>query len=192
MKKRGFSLIEAALVMGVVGLVMGGVWMTLSSVRNASMDRAFLQQTVTLAQNVRTYFATRPLPSTAADVTTYSDFALRAAKVFPEDTCSGNCVLVASLLAKNVFGGNLTFSIPLNGALPSPNRFRISVSASTLSRDHCLAWAIALSSQAKTLGLVRMNLGLNVATFPIKPATVVSAMCSPESSYYYAEFKIRM
>ena len=59
MKKRGFSLVEAALVMGVVGLVMGGVWMTLSSVRNASMDRAFLQQTVTLAQNVRTYFATR-------------------------------------------------------------------------------------------------------------------------------------
>ena len=191
MKKRGFSLVEAALVMGVVGLVMGGVWMTLSSVRNASMDRAFLQQTVTLVQNVRTYFATRPLPSTGADLTTYTDGALRAEKVFPEDTCSGDCIPNAAVSAKNVFGGDLTFSIPLNGALPSPNRFRITVASSTISREHCLAWAIALSSQANTIGLVKMQAGLNISTFPINPATVSAAFCVGPANYY-AEFKIRM
>ena len=196
MTRRAFSLIEAALVMGVVGVVIGGVWMGLSSIRNAAMDKTFLQQTMTTVQNVRTYFATRPLPSTAADASTnYTDAVMRAAKVFPEDTCSGNCIVDAAATARTVFGSTMKFSLPLLGAFPQPNKFRISVfSSSGFTRAHCLAWAIALGAQADTIGLLSID---SVTSFPLNPAIVgVSAkpapICDDEMTAYTLTFKIRM
>ena len=52
MHEKGFSLIEAAVVLGVVGLVIGGIWVATSAVLAKMRVNTFTQEVMTLYQNV--------------------------------------------------------------------------------------------------------------------------------------------
>jgi type II secretory pathway pseudopilin PulG len=51
-KKKGFSLIEAAVVLGVVGVVIGGIWVATSAVLAKMRVNTLTQEVMTLYQNV--------------------------------------------------------------------------------------------------------------------------------------------
>jgi hypothetical protein len=51
--KRGFSLIEAAIVLGVVGLVMGGLWVAYSAVRDRMMASEATESLQTITEHLR-------------------------------------------------------------------------------------------------------------------------------------------
>lgn len=52
-QKAGFSLIEAAVVLGVVGLVIGGIWVAAAAVAENQRQSTVLQQTTTIIHNIR-------------------------------------------------------------------------------------------------------------------------------------------
>lgn len=56
---QGFNLIEMAIVLGVVGLVMGGVWTVVQKVQQTTHLRQASEQVIAINKNVRTYYQVR-------------------------------------------------------------------------------------------------------------------------------------
>ena len=57
--KRGFNLIEAAIVLGVVGLVIGGIWVAAASLKQRWFEQQFMEGLLVLAQNAQKYLSER-------------------------------------------------------------------------------------------------------------------------------------
>ncbi|MFY9288932.1 MAG: type 4 pilus major pilin [Alphaproteobacteria bacterium] len=54
---RGFTLIELAIVLGVIGLVLGGLWATVSAVWEKTRQEKLYEEIFTIVKNVRSYYA---------------------------------------------------------------------------------------------------------------------------------------
>ena len=84
-RKKGFTLTEIAIVLGIIGLILGAIWVAAASVyqnqRTAHADTAILQ----IAQGVRTLYATTSQFAAGGDIT--NDMA--TAKVIPSDMVAG-------------------------------------------------------------------------------------------------------
>lgn len=53
---RGFNLVEAAIVLGVVGLVIGGIWSVASTIYEKNNYNNFMQDVALLAQDIKQNF----------------------------------------------------------------------------------------------------------------------------------------
>jgi type II secretory pathway pseudopilin PulG len=60
LRRRGFTLTEAAIVLGIVGLILGAVWVAANSVYNNMRLRTANEQLLTIAQNVRNLMSVSP------------------------------------------------------------------------------------------------------------------------------------
>lgn len=78
--KRGFNLIEIAIVLAVIGLVIGGIYVAASSVTDNQRKQRAQAQVLTIVQNMRTTFATQTFTSAilTGDV-------LEQARIIPAD-----------------------------------------------------------------------------------------------------------
>ena len=78
-KKRGFTLTEIAIVLGIIGLILGAIWVAASAVYNnlrvSHANTAILQ----LTQAVRGLYATSP------DTSLMTEAILISAKAYPAD-----------------------------------------------------------------------------------------------------------
>jgi len=86
-KTRGFTLTEVAIVMGVVGLILGGIWIAAAAVYTNHRVNTAYTQVMKIAQGVRALMATKPqfncdAPS-MCDRNIVPD--LKAAGVIPKD-----------------------------------------------------------------------------------------------------------
>jgi len=62
-KRSGFNLVEAAIVLGVVGLVIGGIWVAASSVTEKRRLSAASTAILQLVQSLRGSLTGQPLPN---------------------------------------------------------------------------------------------------------------------------------
>lgn len=69
--KKGFNLVEAVIVLGIIGLVMGGIWVTASAVRESYRINETAQGIIAIAQNAQTLLNGYGFPATP-NATTYS------------------------------------------------------------------------------------------------------------------------
>ncbi len=174
-KKKGFSLLEAAVVLGVVGLVIGGVWGVYSSVRASMQSNLLHQQTLNLVSSVRDYYANRPLPAAAGSITS----TLQTKGRFPEEMCPANCLSAStpsSPSPRNAYGGTATVNIP-NPATYS-NQFYITYAS--VDKKGCMELGMKLSARAPEIGLVSFSVGSGAprTTFPI-PLATLQTDCTP-------------
>lgn len=58
--EQGFNLIEAAIVLGIVGLIVGGIWAAASSAYNNMRLQGATSQILVVAQNARNMFSNNP------------------------------------------------------------------------------------------------------------------------------------
>ncbi|NBX73668.1 MAG: type II secretion system protein, partial [Alphaproteobacteria bacterium] len=79
---RGFNLTELAIVLAIVGVVIGGIWVVASTVIENNRARRVAEQTLTVVQAFKSVYAGRRVD--VADDTDITEFAINA-KVFPED-----------------------------------------------------------------------------------------------------------
>ena len=61
--KKGFSLIESAIVLGVVGLVIGGIWVAAASIRENMLINKTVQGTGIIVDNMRRMYAGIRIPA---------------------------------------------------------------------------------------------------------------------------------
>lgn len=79
---RGVSLVETAIVLGVMGIILAAIWVTVSAVKeNIRQDEA-ARQVTTLVNNVRTFYM--GLPSISGDYSGLTDDLIKRG-VIPAD-----------------------------------------------------------------------------------------------------------
>lgn len=177
---------ESAVVLGVVGLVIGGIWGVAASVRASMQANHLHQQTLNLVSSIRDYYANRPLPSVTADITG----TLRTKGRFPEEMCPANCVAASgapSNTVYNAYGGTTGVYIPNTATYP--NQFHILYRS--VSQKGCMELGMKLSAIAPEIGLVSFRTDTTRTTFPIPLATLQSD-CLVISNGIDVYFKIRM
>ena len=57
--RRGFTLTEMAIVLGVVGIVLGGIWAASSSVNDKQKANKAAQEVAIITQNMRQYYSAK-------------------------------------------------------------------------------------------------------------------------------------
>lgn len=181
-KSSGFSLLEAAIVLGVVGSVVAGIWTISASTRASMQANALHQQTLNLIKNVRDYYAGRALPTATADITS----TLRTGSVFPEEMCPANCVSGTITTVYNSYGGTATVAVP---NLTAPiNQF--DVTYTTVSQKGCIQLGMMLSARSSDVGLISFNAGTARTTFPLSLSTLTGD-CATDSETVTVSFRIR-
>ena len=79
--RKGFNLVEAAIVLGVVGLVIGGIWVAAGYFQYRSVINKIVNDTATLVTNIDQAELHKTISGTDVNITTY----LHASKKIPAD-----------------------------------------------------------------------------------------------------------
>lgn len=67
----GFSLIESAIILGVVGLVIGGIWIAAAAINQRHRMNDFLQSVSLISEDIKTNFGINSSSLSAAEMYSY-------------------------------------------------------------------------------------------------------------------------
>lgn len=157
LSRKGFNLIEAAIVLGVVGLVIGGIWVgaaTVSENYKVNKTASDLELIVKNAQNLISFRDAEAIGN--IEITSM----LRDAGVFPKDFINGN-------LVKSQFGGNVRANL-LDGS-------RIDFSFDKIKSSSCSRLIVKISS----IGALAGSRGNGSGSRPTLGYVIVSNSSSP-------------
>lgn len=117
-QKKGFSLIEAAIVLGIVGLVIGGIWIAASAVQEKNRQSVTVGHVGQIADNVRRVFAGIVVNPLGETLHTQADLL---PTIYPADVLSSSA-------PKNPWGGGYQTSIASD---------RVVITIAGLSKSTC-------------------------------------------------------
>lgn len=169
---RGFTLTEIAIVLGIVGLILGAIWVAAAAVYSNLRTSKATTQLLQITQNIRALYATSSNTGAGtADMTQN----LISAGVFPNDTVSGT---PPTATVTNAFGGSIfvssgqaavagdAFAIMFNGLSQSSCISMLTANTGS-GRDPGMIAAVGQNGNFTAGGTVTYNAafaGLNVAT----------------------------
>lgn len=170
--QKGFTLIEIAIVLTIVGLVIGGIWLAASTVLNNNRKSEATRQIIQIVQNVKNLFANQTGTNPAAN---FDQDVARDAGVFPAGMVVGN--FVRQPFATNLGANSVTMTnnganqITLNYGVGAPP------ANTSLPRDACIeiATRVATPENFGRYGIVSVN-GLTAAT--ATNAAAIAASCT--------------
>ena len=173
-KSHGFNLVEAAIVLGVVGLVIGGIWVAASSVKENNNRQRALTQILQVAENTRNLFRNNPPSQYAYFFTCCANSVPNAAwsTVFPADMLSSAISVPFDPWGHLVYltvwpNATMTFTIGYNIGTP-------------MSVSTCAALApridTAIRSQYDTGTVITTGNGM----MPVNTPALASANCQTE------------
>ena len=158
-RRKGFNLVEAAIVLGVIGLVIGGIWVAAAAVQSNLRKSDASKGLIQIVQNVRNLYYGQS-PSATADITTQ----LINANAIPGNFISGTSAL-------NPWNGDITVSIA-TGASTADS---IDVAFEGMPRDACIELTSRNTNISTGVGLSRLSIGsTNVTAFPYLPTQAAS------------------
>jgi prepilin-type N-terminal cleavage/methylation domain-containing protein len=95
-RTRGFNLIEIAIVLAVVGIIVGGIYVAASSVYENNRKQEVQKQLLTIVQNMRAVYAGQ------VAIGTFTTADAVAARIIPQD------MIATATTAINAYGGAVT------------------------------------------------------------------------------------
>lgn len=158
----GFNLIEAALVLGVVGLIIGGIFAAWGTVSSQQRVRKAAEMTTTIVAQIRSAYASR----TTFDATDVAN----AGQVFTNALIAANLIpadLVVSGYVKNPWNGNI---------LVSPDASGMNIVFDNINLADCKKLTSNVLGSGRTQGLTKVagNAVTASSTFSSLPASVCS------------------
>lgn len=164
--RRGFNLIEAAIVLGVVGLVIGGIWVAAAAVQSNMKKSDASRGLIQIVQNVRNLYYGQS-PTATATITNN----LIAANAIP-----GNFVN-STTSALNPWNGAVTV------AIAGASYDQIDVAYATVPKDGCIELTSRNTNISTGVGLTQILIANGTSTvtvastnFPYLP-TAASTDC---------------
>ncbi len=164
-KEAGFNLIEAAIVLGIVGLIVGGIWAAAASAYENMRQQTASKNLLAFAQNVRGFYANSGATAIDTSVTNAITQGL-----IPSDMRSGATAAVspwatAVTLDTGAIGGINTFGVLFTG----------------LTRQTCINLILRNTNASSGSGLIAVGgtatIPTTESTFPITSAAA-TALCS--------------
>jgi prepilin-type N-terminal cleavage/methylation domain-containing protein len=189
--QKGFTLTEIAIVLGVIGLILGSIWVAASSVYNNQKNGKATQQLLAVSQSVRSLYATATTIGDAAGTDETATYI--AAKVFPADMVNaagtatvnpwnGTVMVTSQTLAS---AGDM-FGIELNG-VPTSACINLLTANTGTGRDTGLYYASA-SATAKGAAAY----GATATTFPVTAATAAGATVCGAAATVSVQFVFKL
>ena len=164
--RRGFNLIEAAIVLGVVGLVIGGIWVAAASVQQNLRESDASKGLIQIVQNTRSLFYGQS-PTATATITT----DLIAANTIPAN------FIINSTTARNPWNGAI--AVRIAGAAFD----KIEIDYNSVPKDSCIEMTSRNTNITSGIGLSQMVIDATtggtdttVTSFPYLP-TSASVNC---------------
>jgi type II secretory pathway pseudopilin PulG len=162
-KQRGFNLIEAAIVLGVVGLVIGGIWVAAAAVQSNMRESDASKQLIQMVQNIRNLYYGQTL---TADATGLIDELISAGAI-PKD------MVASATAATDPWSGAVTVDITndLGGSYDD-----IEISFAAVPKDACIEMTSRNTNISTGTGLQQIDINdgtttTNVTSFPYLPTT---------------------
>lgn len=161
--KAGFNLVEAAIVLGVVGLVIGGIWISANAVqsnlRKSEASRALIQ----IVQNVRNMFDGQTPTATGS----INSSVIRARAV-PSDFINGSNII-------NPWNGAVNVLLAQVGAQVDS----IDIQFEAVPRDVCIELTSRNTNITSGTGLTQITIDnggapVVVTDFPYLPSTAAA------------------
>ena len=128
--RRGFNLIEAAIVLAVVGGVIGAIWTAAANMYESHKVNKTVSDIALIAFNARKLISIRDGLAIGNSVNITSSFI--NAGIFPEDWVRGNIV-------KNPFGGNVNINNYAGGGTA-----RFDLTLSSIKRSSCIKISVGV------------------------------------------------
>jgi Tfp pilus assembly protein PilE len=187
--QRGFNLIEAAIVLGIVGLIVGGIWVAAAAVYENLRTGRGTQQLLQTAQAIRSLHASQTTITTG-DITA----SMAAAKALPSDMV----VDTTPLTAVNPWqGAVLVVGVATAGTSGGPGYWII---FNGLPTSACIDLAVRNSGQGRDAGLEAVSLAAtaqstlagNAGSAPPTTVATAAAACTAATSINSAAFLFRL
>ncbi len=166
-RRQAFTLTEAAIVLGVVGIVLAAIWGAASTVsRNKSVNRTVEYQAM-IVQNMRSLYKSRPLQT---GTTNFTELMMKA-EIFPTAM-----IAAGNPLPQTVWDTDVTI-IPV-----STTTFRISYPA-TLPTEVCIQLVARSAGSGRDRGLTAAVADGNTYDTPallntLSPATIPACIAA--------------
>jgi len=158
--QQGFTLIEIAIVLTIVGLIIGGIWVAASTVFNNNKAQALAKDVIQAVQNTKTLFSSQGTSASTVGVTVTN---LINAGVFPTDMVTPNAGVLVTPFSTQSAVTDVTVS-----AAPGGTATSIGYAFNNLPSSACTQLLITLGSlnNIQKLGIT----GLNGGASPVAPA----------------------
>jgi len=164
---RGFTLTEAAIVLGIVGLILGAIWVAAASVYANLRVKQTSEQLIQIAQAIRALHATN---TTIPAATTMIQLARAGA--IPKDMLND---ATNPTIVTNIWGGVMTASDVRTTVGAAGDGFVITFPA--VPQQACVDLAVRNSGQGRDAGLVGIaNAAATTTAFPLSTADAI-AIC---------------
>ena len=162
--KRGFTLTEAAIVLGIVGLILGAIWVAAAAVYNNLRVTTTSNQLLQIVQSIRSMHATQQTVDSAIN-------ALLVAKAggIPKDMLD---VPTNPTTVTDVWAGAVTIA----AATSVVANDSFSVAFSRVPQGPCADLLVRNTGSGRDSGLIGAgNAASNSTTFPLGLSTAVTA-----------------
>lgn len=157
-REAGFNLIEAAIVLGIVGLIVGGIWAAAASAYENMRQQSASKNMLAFAQNVRNFYSNGGATAIDTSITNAIQQGL-----IPPDMRSGTTAAISS------------WATPVTidtGAINSINVFGIIITG--LNRQSCINLIIRNTNASQGSGLIAVGGSATIptteSTFPVTSA----------------------
>jgi type II secretory pathway pseudopilin PulG len=142
----GFNLIEAAIVLGIVGLIVGGIWAAASSAYENMRQQSASKQLLSLVQNIRGFYAQGPIDVIDNNLTNLYNLGL-----LPSDMVIQNGT---AFYLRHPWGGNVSIE---DGGINGYSSFRVTFQ--DMKVDVCRNFLSRNANAARGSGLLVVSNG---------------------------------
>lgn len=177
--KRGFNLIEIAIVLAVIGLVIGGIYVAASSVTENQRKQKAQSQLLTIVQNMRAVYANQIWTTTAPTAPVLYNARVMPADVVPDSTTNPATFTGA-------FGA-------VSITAPDANNFGVSLAG--LPKGACIDLItknFGTAQQTDQIGLTNITNGTNAVGTPYTPATANTACAAATNNTLIFNFLVHV
>jgi prepilin-type N-terminal cleavage/methylation domain-containing protein len=204
--KRGFSLTELAIVLGVMGLILGALWAAASSVYSNNRASKAESEVLTVAQAIRAMYATYSSVDVNADMPAgfgastvgHANATYLAAGVFPSDML--NAAPAAATAAQDPWAGGVAV-VSTEVAVANDS---FAVEFDKVSQDSCIKILMSIAGAGYNSSVYGVSTGA-AGTLPIAgggtntagttalPISIITAqgLCTNIPSAIAFQFKLK-
>lgn len=148
-QRRGFTLTEIAIVLGIVGLILGAIWVAASAVYNNLRISTTVRDMIALSQGVRNLYANQ---GTMDAITTNN---LICTGAVPNDLVVGTCAAGGATMVDS-WGGAITWT-PATTISTAGNSFVIDLAG--IPQPGCVGLLTDSSTRSTGSGIYGVNAG---------------------------------
>ncbi len=146
-RKAGFNLIEAAIVLGIVGLIVGGIWAAAGSAYENMRQQNAAKQLLALVQGIRGFYAQNPSDTITEDVSELYNLGVLPADMVV-DTGSAK-------ILRHQWGGG----VDVNDTTSTYGIASFRVTFNSMKADACRNFLTRSANVARGSGLLVVNSG---------------------------------